>query len=155
MKKHLKPLFIILFNILLSCFLFFICDLIVYKHYANIDWGGDKTFNYKTYFPEYMVDLEGYFLGKDNTHGRKPDGLKYKNKDSIIIFGCSYALGQYLNYNQTFSYKLAEFLKRPVYNRAISAGSFQHMYMQTISDSLYKTVTKSPPPGHNYIRYDV
>lgn len=57
-----------------------------------------------------------------------------------IIFGCSYAYGQSLNYNQTLSYKLSEILKIPVYNRAIAGGGLQVMYMQVNSDSFYKEV---------------
>jgi len=96
------------------------------------------------YIPEYLSDLESYFNGRNNLFfGRTPDGLEYKNKVPIIVFGCSYAFGQHLDYNQTFSYKLAHILKRPVYNRAISGGSFQHMYMQSESDSMYKTINNT------------
>ncbi len=145
MKKYIK---IILINIIFLAGLVFTFDFIIYKYYAVGFYKNHPAvykineFKYMPYRPEYLSDLESYFNGQNNLYfGRKPDGLEYKYASPIILFGCSYAFGQYLNSNQTFSYKLAHLLKRPVYNRAISGSSFQHMYMQSISDSLYKVIS--------------
>lgn len=73
---------------------------------------------------------------------RKPDGLQYKNKKPVVIFGCSYAYGFALNDNQTFSYKLANILKRPVYNRAVTGNGLQLMYLQSLKKPLYRDVPK-------------
>ena len=144
MKQYKKIIFI---NIVLFTCLFFILDFIIYKYNAAVFYKTHpavykiNNFKYMPYIPEYLSDLESYFNGRNNFYfGRKPDGLEYKNKTPIILFGCSYAFGQHLNYNQTLSYKLAHLLHRPVYNRAMSGGGFQHMYMQSTSDSLYKTI---------------
>ena len=91
--------------------------------------------------------LRDYFSGnEDNTSGikgRSPDGLEYKNSEPIVVFGCSYAFGDYLKANQTFSRKLSNKLKRTVYNRAIPGGGFQQMLQQSLSDNFYKTVPPS------------
>ncbi|MBQ4123009.1 hypothetical protein IJD44_04720 [bacterium] len=91
----------------------------------------------------YWPNMNNYFNGENNTtFGRKPDGLEY-NSTPITIFGCSYAHGQYLNYNQTFSYKLAHSLKRPVYNRSVPAKGFSKMYYQSENESFYREVPAS------------
>lgn len=144
MKKTLKIIFI---NIVLFCLILFICDLIIYKNHANNYykthpkiWKINK-FKYMPYLPNYLTDCEHYFNGNDNLiSGRLPDGLQYKDKEPIVIFGCSYAFGQHLNKDQIFSSKLSNLLKRPVYNRAISGGSFQNMYTQILSPIFYKDV---------------
>ena len=144
MKKIIKITFI---NILLIGLIFCLSEFLVYRHHVNTHY--DKhprnqsinKFSYTTYLPSYMTDLEKFFDNNNNIYaGRKPDGLEYQSKNPIVIFGCSYAFGQYLNYNQTLSYKLANSLKRSVYNRGISGGSFPHLYMQANSESLYKTI---------------
>ena len=150
MNKFKKIILIIFWNILILGLIILISDIFVYKYYASIYYKDHpklyriNEFKYMPYLPEYITDLESYFNGENNIFfGRLPDGTEYKNKTPIVIFGCSYAFGQHLNYNQTLSYKLSQKLKRPVYNRSISGGSFQHMYMQSISESFYKTV-KNP-----------
>lgn len=147
MKNFKKISFVIFSNIIILCLVILISDFFIYKHYAaNFYANHSKVykineFGYTRYFPSYIEDLEGHFNGKDNIFsGRLPDGTEYKNKAPLVIFGCSYAFGQHLNYNQTFSYKLAHLLKNLVYNRGIPGGSFQHMYMQSLSDSFYKTI---------------
>lgn len=45
-----------------------------------------------------------------------------KNKKPVVIFGCSFAYGEYLNDNQTFGYKLSKQTGRTVYNFAYSGG---------------------------------
>lgn len=144
MKQVLK---IIIFNIIFFSLIIFASDLIIYKIYANNYYKTHpkiykiNKFKYMPYLPGYILDLKNFFNGENNLYsGRLPDGLQYKNTKPIVIFGCSYAFGQYLNQEQIFSAKLSNILKRPVYNRAISGGSFQHMYMQTLSPIFYEDV---------------
>lgn len=143
MKKIIK---ISLLNILLIITILGICEFLIYKYNVgvktreNIPQTNINEFTYKTYFPTYMTDLENFFDGREGFSGRKPDGIEYKNKKPIVLFGCSYAYGQYLDTNQTLSYKLAQKLKQPVYNRGIIGGSLSHLYMQATNESLYKTI---------------
>ena len=149
MKILKKTFLIIIFNLLFAALLLFICDVFIYKDLKkDYNKNGPKEFQASEFKyltkPNYCLNFETYFDGSDNIFkGRKPDGTEYKTNNPIIVFGCSYALGQFLNYNQTFSYKLAHFLKHPVYNRAISARGLAHMYWQTEDESFYKNVPSS------------
>ena len=58
---------------------------------------------------------------------RKPQGLKYKKKP-ILFLGCSNAYGQFLEEEETLSYKISKKAKRPVYNWAYPAWGIQHAY---------------------------
>ncbi len=102
------------------------------------------TISYITNTPAiHKNEIENYFNGKDNIlSGRLPEGLNYKNPP-ITIFGCSFAYGQFLDANQTFSHKLSKILQCPVYNRAIPAQSFQEMYYQSTNKSFYEQVPPS------------
>ncbi len=152
MNKSLKIILLVSFNIILLICLFFITDYLTYRIALNPKKYLEEH-PLSTFIPPYryylknphitFINLDGYFNGKDNIiNGRKPDGLEYKKGKPIIIFGDSFAHGQYLNYNQNFSYKLAHKLKRPVYNRAIPGASLQHMYYQVSEEnsSFYKDV---------------
>ncbi len=142
-KKLLHISKIIFFNIILLTIFVGISEIVIYKYYSGLFEELEKPFchkyKYSDVIPVYMQSLESYFNGKQN-YGRIPDGIEYNNKMPIILFGCSFAYGQYLDYTQTLSYKLAHRLKRPVYNRAISATGVQHMYYQVDSESLYETI---------------
>ena len=149
MKKALKILFIIFINILLLAVLFFSFDYYVYKqackdfHKQHPEDKTELKYSYETVISNYLYDLDHFFNGQGMYLGRLPDGLEYKDKPAIVVFGCSYAFGQYLNPNQTISYKLAHKLKRPVYNRGAVGWSTQHMYFQTLSDALYNDIPKN------------
>lgn len=139
MKKIFK---ILLFNIFGLITILTISELVIYEHYRPKFL--KYKLSYKSQVPQYMTNLEEFFNGQNNIwSGRKPDGIEYTTKNPIVIFGCSYAFGLYLNYNQTLSYKLAHELECPVYNRAISGAGFQHLYFQATSSSLYNTI-KNP-----------
>ncbi len=141
MKKLLNILKIVLYNTFIFILCFYLLELIIYNCHSD-----KKTFvlPYQIKNPYiHFIYFDNYFTDKNNiTEGRKPAGLEY-NTLPIVIFGCSYAYGQYLNPNQIFSYKLSKMLKRPVYNRAIPAGWFSHMYYQAASDEFYKQVPDS------------
>lgn len=110
--------------------------------YERVTGRQPNKFKYLTK-PIYGLKLENFFVGGDNDFGgRAPDGLEY-NSTPITVFGCSFAYGQYLDYNQTFSYKLAHTLKRPVYNRSIPGKGLAKMLFQSESDEFYKDVPPS------------
>lgn len=63
-------------------------------------------------------------------------------KRPIIVYGCSYAYGDFLNTKQTFGYKLSTLTSRPVYNFAGSGWGLQHMYFQLENNNnIYKQIT--------------
>lgn len=86
-----------------------------------------------------IIDYD-FFIRKKGL--RKPYGLQYKNKP-IMLFGCSFAYGMWLNDNQTFAYKLSELTKRPVYNRAYTGWGIQQMLYQLNRKDFY-TEVKEP-----------
>ena len=148
-KKITQISLIIIINIFIMLLLIFLSDIAVYSYHV-ITYRKNHADAFKPPFfsylikPRYGIDFKTYFDGSDNVfRGRKPDGLEYKNKEPIIIFGCSYAHGQFLKYNQTFSYKLAHILKRPVYNRAVPGRGIGCMYWQSIDDNFYSSVPPS------------
>lgn len=148
-KKFLTAVKLILLNLFIFVLLIFLLDIIIYIYYGNIfDKKPNNCFK-RPHFgyiikPYYGIDFKKYFDGKDNiSKGRLPDGLEYKNKVPIVVFGCSYAHGQFLNYNQTFSYKLSHVLKRPVYNRAVPGRGIQLMYWQSTLKDFYDEVPPS------------
>lgn len=150
MKKFFKILFI---NTCLLILVIFISDIFLYNY---LTYKGKNPINCKFEYKIKNIDLPGfdiknYFNGDyENLQGRLPDGLKYKDKTPITIFGCSVAYGQNLETTQTFSYKLSEILKRPVYNRAIPGGGIQNMYFQTV-DKGSKYFYKQVPPSDTVI----
>ena len=148
-KKIIKITLILICNIIAILFLIFCTDIIIYNYHVKIfKKTQPKEFNPPPFSylinPQYGIDFKTYFDGSNNINrGRKPDGLEYKNKEPIVLFGCSYAYGQFLEYNQTFSYKLAHILKRPVYNRAIPGRGISFMYWQSINNDFYSAVPPS------------
>ncbi len=74
---------------------------------------------------------------------RPPFGLDFEKK-SIILFGCSYAFGDYLDDVQTFSYKLSQFTKRPVFNKAYCSFSASHMFWQVKQPDFFQSINKEP-----------
>ena len=121
--------------------LLFITDFIFYiVQYNKYDWKENFGYNFKnpqvfnTNINDYISDL---FLASDLN----------KKKSPIILFGCSYAHGFNLKYNQKFGYKLSRLLNRNIYNRALPASNYSFMYWQTTQDEFYKQV----PPSKNII----
>ncbi len=149
MKKVKKIIFILFANVIILILLLFVCDFLIYSYYyKTYDNLYDKLkFKYLAKV-NYLIDLKTYFNGSNNIYrGRKPDGLEYSENKPIVLFGCSFAHGQFLNYKQTLSYKLAHTLHRPVYNRAVPAHGIQQMYWQTSMPQFYVDV----PPAKDVI----
>ncbi len=138
----MKKIFLIfLSNIFLIIFLFFILDIISYQiikidHKKNHNWE-IEDYGHNINKP-YLLDCNSSnncFSGLNGAiPGRKPIGLEYKSTP-LVIFGCSFAYGSYLDVNQTLGYKLSEILKRPVYNRALPGNGLQGMFFQARSSN--------------------
>jgi hypothetical protein len=135
-NKLLKFFFIILINLILFIIFIFTVNFYIFRIS-----GGESI-------KQYIK-----FLTRDISNKNSYDNLiPYKffrpieNKDSlkrpIIIFGCSFAYGDGLYHYQTLSYKLGQYTKRPIYNRAKSGWGVQHMYYQLSNDDFYKSVPK-------------
>ncbi len=126
-KKIFKIVGILLINILFILVLIFILDVIIFKY------------NYKEYcirreIPKFHYILKkpiGHFIDRFSIDYRDPIISKYdKGKNPIVVFGCSFAYGQYLEPWQIFSYKLSKLTGRSVFNRSYPGWGLQHMYFQ-------------------------
>ncbi len=91
------------------------------------------------------IDVKNFSI--DNymqiTQFREPSGLDYKNKKSIIIFGCGFAEGLGLKDNQTFAAQLSDYMKIPVYNRGSGGSYIQHAILQVQSHELDDIIKNS------------
>lgn len=148
MIKFLFKIFIsIIILILLTEIILYVSGGIRYKKERNLIKLPALTYSTNPiilFTDEPLLYLECRKNKKCQKRFRFPDGLKYKNNKPILVFGCSFAHGDnYLKQNQTFSYKLSELLKRPVYNRAAIGFGLAEMYYQTLNKEFYKLVPKT------------
>lgn len=142
LKTFFKNFILTLF---VCIFVYFLCDLTVYT--ASLI--KNNRFDFSKIFRMYQTrGIEFYDLEK--TYSEEVLNLPVVAKPAdcdenkpILILGCSYAFGAYLEHEQTFAYKLAEMLKRPVYNMSMPTTGFQYMYYQTQSGIFYKKVPKT------------
>lgn len=80
--------------------------------------------------------------------GFRPTCYKTPNKGSVILFGCSYTYGTWLNDDETFSKKLSDYTGRTVYNRAFPTVAVPFMYYQFEHNLVKKDI-----PSADYIIY--
>lgn len=90
-------------------------------------------------FPDYKIETK-YELLSDfipNLNG-KSAMIKNSDKSDILWFGCSFAIGANLKYEQTPCYKISKLTNRSCINRAKSATGLQFMYYQFQNEDLKK-----------------
>jgi hypothetical protein len=170
MKKSYDIFKLIFFNILTLLFIFILADMYyLYKecnlpflraeyNIKNITKHPDAFLNY--YFRRYYL----FFFQHDTTQKKMNIYVndinghyrKIENKASklapILIFGCSYAYGDQLDDKQTFSAQLGKITSKPIYNRAISGRSVQHMLYQLQQEEFYKIIPKPEIIVYVYMR---
>ena len=114
----MKKVGIVLVNIILIIFVLIFAEIMLFKNATK-----DITYHEV----KYRLEKEDLTLEKLKKYSnmREPRGLNYK-KSPIIIYGCSYAYGDELKDEETFSSQLSEYTKRPVYNFAMSSKGLQH-----------------------------
>ena len=149
----MKKIFIFfLINIIILLFLIFLIEVIIwFQENENLRKQGlfpsnIQRLTFHSGIKNFEFDPKT-FPRPENNWGRPVVGLEY-NKKPIVIFGCSFAYGFSLNNEQTFSYKLSKLAKVPVYNRAWTGWSVQHMLYQTKLDEIYKQI-----PEPEYVIY--
>lgn len=130
--RIVKLLRLIFINILVLFILLLILEFTLYNFSKKI------AYNHN-YYPKYFGGIKIFGYVKEKKLMRKPEGLQYK-KAPIIVFGCSFAYGNNLNDNQTFSHKLSILSKRPVYNRAFNGWGMQQILYQLKRTDFYKEV---------------
>ncbi len=141
MKNFLKVFTI---NILLLFFFIFAVEVVIWTH-ENFKMRKDGIFPAGMEYIKFHKGIRNdhirlYRLAKEiDNWGRGLTGANYTSRP-VVIFGCSYAYGYNLEPNQTFSYKLSELTKRPVYNQAFTGWGIQHMLYQSKIYALYKKI---------------
>ena len=135
-KEKIKKITgIALSNLVIFLILLILCDYWVYS-YAIFEREQYKKTPAKSHFKYkfYNKTITLKEARKNLTRLREPSGLNYKNKHKIMLFGCSFVYGYELNENQTIGYKLSNFLKIPVYNRAMVGGNPQELWYQVAAE---------------------
>lgn len=72
----------------------------------------------------------------------RPIEYRDKNKEPIVIFGCSFAYGYAIDYKDSVSVRLANLTNRTIYNRAKNAEGPNFMYYQ-LKNNVLKNI-KNP-----------
>lgn len=147
MNRKLK---ILLVNILLVFILLAIAEAFCYffEQYRTINV---KDFGLLRNYSLHLEKFSDFYSLVERNYFRKPEGLGYKNKLPIVIFGCSYAYGDILKNEQTLSYKLSHYTKRPVYNRAFGGWGVHNMLYQLEKNDFYKKVPEPEYAVYVYI----
>ena len=147
MKKFFISLTLLIFFLILLEGLAWFISANDYKIRRN--GSSFETFEYR--LPTILKDslcLEKFCKDeeKDCTDLRNP--ILIGNNNPITIFGGSFAFGHYLSQKETFGYKLAEQLNRPVYNRAVAGLGINNMLYQINTMTFYRAV-----PASNLVFY--
>ncbi len=130
-----------IFKILIICFfVLFILFEIYYGFFIYLVKQNHTDTKNLSLFYRHNFSIDN--LMKESNY-RKPNGIKYKNKKSIIVFGCGFAAGVDLKDNQTFEKKLSDYLKVPVYNRGLGVGAIQHAILQVQSGKIDDIIKQS------------
>lgn len=144
MKKFINISKKIIVNIIIAGALLYLAEFIIWGcENLRIKYTGEQgnqnlpvSFHPEHRFFQLPLD---FFPQAEYGWGRDPDGTEYSSRP-LAVFGCSFAYGFNLDKNQTFSYKLSELTKRPVYNRAASGWGIQHMLFQLRQKKFYEKV---------------
>ena len=152
-SKIFKITKVIVLNALFILIALFIIDYSLYlkcKHNYLKDVEHSELFPPITYIENYKADFSPntiIFQNDGNNHlnyFRPISGKDYKNKNSILIFGCSFAYSAGLEDSQTISEKLSRYTKRTVYNFGINASGIQHMLHILKNKKLYNKIENKP-----------
>ena len=114
---------IIVINILIIAILFFIIEFVLYINFY-------KSSGFKKFFFPYFCGIENVIASNYGYYppGRYKESLNIlsnydKNKKPILLLGCSYTYGHFLDANNNFAAILANNTHRKVYNWGIIGQS--------------------------------
>ncbi len=92
-----------------------------------------KVFSYEQIEDRYVYNKYNLYRRVENENSSLPP---------ILIFSDCFSYGLYLSDNETYSYFLGEYSKRPIYNRGSYLISVQHMLFQLKNENFYNVVPK-------------
>ena len=150
MKKIFKIIFINILAILSICILVEIFLFLKEYHRIVTDNYFKEEYLFSTHLRNYIREFSSpkYYWPRDF---RKPAGLEYKDKPSIILLGCSYAYGFRLTEEESFHTVLAEAMKRPVFNLSLVAGGPRDTLYELRNNELLDEILKDN--NHNKTEY--
>lgn len=127
-------------------FIYTICsyNFLIYTNMKEYRTQNEKEFFNKNIKPKfkYFPKVRHFKYLLKNQEFQTYENTK-KDK-SIILFGCSFAYGAFLDEKETFAYKLSKQTGRTVYNRALCAKGFGQMLYQTETENLYNSIKDTP-----------
>ena len=139
----MKKFFIITLAVIVSIAFIFYFDYLFFRHMYRQSLGiaksVEKYIQDECLYPSYFVKLKHfddvYEIMKQKF---RPIMNPNSTKDSILIFGCSYAYGYVFDNKETISYVLSKYSKRPIINRAYMGWGISHMLYQLRNDAELK-----------------
>lgn len=152
MRNFIK---IIITNFIIIFFLFQFAEIscFVYglkKAYLFCNNGISFAHYVKSNIPIYKEKYLSFDKAFKKLPFRETVGTNYKNKKPIVLFGCSFAYGAGLQYNQTLDYYLSNLTKRKIYNRAWCGWGVQDMLYQVRKPEFFKDIVEEEP---EYVLY--
>lgn len=150
----MKKFLLIIINILLIIAIFVFVDFSVAKINYNKQLNarvkeaskhndyGKVNFHFSEF--HYSLNLTHFrniYYNEDLNSQRRLYYKKNSNKGSIIVFGCSFAWGCFLEDNQTFEKKLSELANRTVHNRGYCGFGLSPMVWMSKNNDFYKDIT--------------
>jgi len=138
----------IIVSIILSIFVIFLFDISWYSFdiYKINKLLAKKNISSRYKWHYTIITKPAGIIDVVDFEFREPINIK-SDKAPILIFGCSYAFGHYLNPNQNFGANLAKLTKRSVYNFGMPGASVQQFLVLLENKDFQIT----PPP--EYIIY--
>ncbi len=116
-----RKIAVFLLNLIVILVLLLVADMICYRILSK------RPFS----FQDYIVSTKLITFEDIVSNFKYRDVIKPKSKKKpVLIFGCSFAYGYGLEFEQSLSYKLADLTGRSVYNRAVPSTGLQYfLYM--------------------------
>lgn len=138
----------VIINAIIFLLIFVVFDILFFYFMAFKDAKEvekQKDYIKQINIPSYFVSLK-HFADEYEiiTEDFRPVLNENNNESPIIIFGCSYAHGYVFDNEETISYILSKYSKRPIYNRAYNSWSVQHAIYQLKEDANFYNNIKSP-----------
>lgn len=145
----MKNIFKIIIVAIITLCIFILCDIIFFYlclfEEIKISDTVKKWKKEKIYIPVYSIKLsppQSYF--SEHLQDLRPIMKPHSTENSIIIFGCSYAYGYVFENEQTISYILSKYSKRPIYNYAYNGLGIQHAIYHLEDENFYNDIKTKP-----------
>ena len=149
----MKLFYKITISLIITIILIFIADIIFFYYVAikqqDVYISQEKYSNDivipPIYLHKYFFHLKRFKdLYQSSIVEMRPIENVNSKESPILIFGCSYASGYVFDNQETISYVMSKYSKRPIINRAVSGWGIQHMLYQLENDKQLILSTKKP-----------